>query len=344
MKTISKKAGRTRAGQMGAKALHNHQATNGAIRNVVVIGGSAGGIKSLCEVMRNLPGKVSAPILAVLHMSEGANRLPQVLQRCGSTEIVVPDPAEPMLPGRLYLPLPNHHLIVRNGCVGTVMGPRESRHRPSVNTLFRCVARAYRSKVIGVILSGALDDGTAGALAVNARGGTLIVEDPATAEVADMPRNVMLAVKPDYCLPVGQIAGVLCELLNGANGKPKRNGRAPTRSACVDEMTPPERDVEPQGITCPECGGYLAEMGNGKTKQFRCHVGHTFSMESLSEGHADALERALWIALRKLNEQHAIQVTLAQTHSDAKMRERFNENAAAAKADMEKLHEIISRL
>ena len=343
MKRNSKKAGSAR-GRKGHESRPSRAdpIANGAIRKIVVIGGSAGGIRSLCAVMENLPGKVSAPLLAVLHMSEGSSRLPQVLQRCGPTEIIVPDPAAPLQAGQLYLPKPNHHLVVRNGCVGTVMGPRESRHRPSVNTLFRCVARAYRSKVIGVILSGAMDDGTAGALAVNARGGTLIVEDPATAEVPEMPRNVMRALKPDYCLPVGEISGVLCRLLEGANGTPSH--RAPTQRECAAEMEPPDRDVEPQGITCPECGGYLAEIHNGKIKQFRCHIGHTFSLQSLSEGHADALERALWTALRKLNEQHAVQQALAQAEPDVSLKRRFNENAAAARDDMDKLHEIISRL
>jgi two-component system chemotaxis response regulator CheB len=247
--------------------------SNGAVGKIVVIGGSAGAIKSLTEVLKTLPAKLPVPILAVIHMAEGASRLPQVLQRCTSAEVIVPQPAEPMMAGRLYLPLPNHHLVVRNGCVGTVMGPRESRHRPSVNTLFRCVARAYRSRVIGVILSGALDDGTAGAMAVNARGGTLIVEDPDTAEVADMPRNAIRAVKPDYCLPASEIAGVLCRLMNGATDT--RSHRGPTQRECAAEMEPPDRDVEPQGITCPECGGYLAEMRNGKIKNYRCHIGHT---------------------------------------------------------------------
>jgi two-component system chemotaxis response regulator CheB len=343
MKTRSKVAASFRVRNVRETRKHRIAASNGAFPKIVVIGGSAGGIKSLCEVMQNLPGKLPVPLLAVIHMAEGSNRLAAVLQRCGPTEIVVPDPAVPMLPGRLYLPRPNHHLIVRNGCVGTVMGPRESRHRPSVNTLFRSVARSYRSRVIAVILSGALDDGTAGAMAVHARGGTLIVEDPATAEVGDMPSNAMAAVKPDYCVPVKEIAGVLCGLLNGGNGARAR--RAPTQRECVVEMEPPDRDVEPQGITCPECGGYLAEMGNGKSKQFRCHVGHTFSLGSLTEGHADALERALWTALRKLNEQFAIHHSLAQSaHENPKMKARFNETAAAAKADMEKLHEIIAGL
>ncbi len=184
--------------------------------------------------------------------------------------------------------------------------------------------------------------GTAGALAISARGGTLIVEDPATAEVPNMPRNAMLAVKPDYCLPVGEIAGVLCQLLSNGNGSLLRP--AGTKRKCADELDPLDREMEPQGISCPECEGVMAEVGSGRTKQFRCHVGHTFSLESLTEAHADALERALWVALRKLNEQHVIQQNLAEGASDARLKRRYMENAAAASGDMEKLHEIISRL
>src|SRR5947207_3000333 len=222
------------------------------------------------------------------------------------------------------------------------MGPRESRHRRSVNTLFRYVARAYRSHVIGVILSGALDDGSAGAMAIKARGGRLIVEDPATAQVPDMPGNAMRAAKPDYCLPAEEIPAVLAQLVS--NGKVIRTAEARTKGDCRSQMEPLDRQIEPQGITCPECGGFLAQIGQDERQQFRCHVGHTFSLESLSEGHADALERALWTALRKLNEQKAIQQNLAQVHADPGMRKRFDESASAAKQDMEKLHEILSRL
>jgi two-component system, chemotaxis family, protein-glutamate methylesterase/glutaminase len=109
-------------------------------------------------------------------------------------------------------------------------------------------------------------------------------------------------------------------------------------------MEPLDRIIEPQGITCPDCGGFLAEVGSGKTRHFRCHVGHTFSLESLSEGHADVLERALWVALRRLNEQRTIQQNLALRQTDPRKKQRFNEAALAAMQDMEKLHEIISRL
>ena len=315
---------------------------NGVIRKVVAIGGSAGAIQGLCQVLERLPPEMSAALLGVIHMGEGANHLPQVLQRCDSLKVVVPEPAEPLAPARLYLPLPNHHLVVKNGCAATVMGPRENRHRPSVNTLFRSVARNYRSKVIGVVLSGALDDGAAGALAIKARGGTLIVEDPATAQVPEMPLNAMRSVTPDYRLPAAEIAETLTRL--ASEGDAIRPTKRPSNRDCVLETEPLDRTIEPQGITCPDCGGFLAEVGKGRTRQFRCHVGHSFSLESLSEGHADALERALWVALRKLNEQRSIQENLARVQTNPQMKKRFNEGAAAATYDMEKLHEIISRL
>jgi len=310
---------------------------------MIVLGGSAGGIQSLCKVIEGLPPDLPAALLAVIHMFEGGSHLSQVLQRCGSIQVVVPDPAEPVAAGRLYLPLPNHHLVVRDGCVATATGPRESRHRPSVNTLFRCVARAYRGDVIGVILSGALDDGATGVMAIKARGGVVIIEDPATAEVPEMPSNAMRAVQPDYCLPVEEIPAVLARLVSNGHSIRRKKMRS-GQHKCAASARPVDRIIEPQGITCPECDGFLARIGKGRNQQFRCHVGHTFSLESLTEGHADALERALWVSLRKLNEQQAIQQNLALVQTDPRMKKRFIENAAAAKDDMEKLQEILSRL
>jgi two-component system chemotaxis response regulator CheB len=316
---------------------------NGKIHKIIVMGGSAGAISSLCTVAAGLPADLAAPVLAVIHMYEGGSHLAEVVQRCAPLKTVVPEKAEPLAPGHIYLPSPNHHLVVKQGCVGIVMGPRESRHRPSVNTLFRCAARAYRRNVIGVILSGALDDGAAGVMAIKARGGQVIIEDPATAEVSDMPANAARAVQADYCVPAEEIPAVLTRLVGEGSSLKVRPGSR-TLGECALTMDLVQRVIEPQGLTCPDCGGMVATLGKGKDAQFRCHVGHTFSLESLSEGHADALERALWVAMRRLNEQHLIQSNLAEVQTDAHMKKRFIENAVAAKEDMEKLHEILARL
>jgi two-component system chemotaxis response regulator CheB len=313
------------------------------MRGVIVIGGSAGGITALCSVLEHLPGNFPAAALAVIHTTEWTSALPEVLARCGGLKVVSPELAEPIAAGCLYVPAPNRHLIVKSNCAISWMGPRENRHRPAVDTLFRSAARVYRGRVIAVVLSGALDDGSAGALAVKSRGGTVIVQDPDDAEVGDMPANVLRQTKADYCLPASEIPLLLRKLVakNAPMKVPKSKAQNCKNVAVATQM----KEKEPFALTCPDCGGAVIQMKNGKSVQFRCHVGHNFSLESFSDAQADALERAVWVAIRKLNEQEVLQKTLAKTHSDNhRLQRRFLENAAAAEGDIRSLHEILARL
>ncbi|HEX9047890.1 MAG TPA: chemotaxis protein CheB [Verrucomicrobiae bacterium] len=307
-----------------------------------MIGGSAGSISVLCSILKGLPSDLNAAVLAVVHISEENRHLPAVLERCASLAVTSPDNPEPIVAGKVYLPQPNRHLIVKSHCVLSWMGPRENRHRPAVDTLFRTAARVYRQNVVAVVLSGAMDDGSAGALVVKSRGGVVMVQDPRDAEVADMPENVARAVKLDFCLPAEKIPGQLADLAAcGPVIKPVKI--SPSR--CADLAAPPTIEMEPPGFTCPDCGGVLERIEDGKHVQMRCHVGHVFSLESFSEAHADALERALWVALRRLNEQRAIQESLAQNEATgAIFRKRHQENADAAQNDLRLLHEILARL
>src|SRR4051812_3949429 len=174
------------------------------MRKVIVLGGSVGGIEALGRVLQGLPSDLPAALLAVVHLSEASSLLPKILQRRTRLTIVSPNKPEPVRPGRVYVGLPDRHLVVRNGCAISLKGPRENRHRPAVDALFRSAARAYRSKVVAVVLSGMQDDGSAGALAVKARGGVVVIQEPSDAEAPDMPRNVLRHVSPDYRLPLVQ--------------------------------------------------------------------------------------------------------------------------------------------
>lgn len=224
-------------------------------------------------------------------------------------------------------------------------GPRENRHMPSVDTLFRSAARTHRDRVIGVVLSGALDDGAAGAYAVKARGGVVIVQDPKDARVPEMPKNVMRYVKPDYTLKADEIARTIVKLVraNGAASKPLKSATANGKRREKGKSNGKREEAAP--VVCPDCGGPLTETCEGGILRFECRVGHKYSPASLSRGHADALERALWVALRHLSERRAIQQTLAaQYHEDPTMVQRFEENAEAATHDMALLREILERL
>src|SRR5262249_28811621 len=144
--------------------------------------------------------------------------------RCSPLEVVSPETAEPVSAGRIYLAAANRHLIVKSNCAVSWMGPRENRHRPAVDPLFRSAARTYRRHLIAVILSGALDDGSAGALAVKARGGTVIVQDPKEARMDEMPANVLRQVQTDYCLSLARIPELLVKLVSKSRPmKPHRH-------------------------------------------------------------------------------------------------------------------------
>jgi two-component system chemotaxis response regulator CheB len=313
------------------------------VNKVIVIGGSAGGIQALCSILQKLPAKIPAAVMAVIHIPETPSLLPRVLQKCSALEMISPEKPQPIRTGRIYIAQPNRHLTVKGGCAVSAMGPRENRHRPSIDTLFRSAARTYKSDVIAVVVSGALDDGSAGALAVKARGGTVIVQDPREAEVSEMPANVMRQVSVDYTLPVAEISNRLMKLSSG--GRPIKLAKVSARDCEEQHAEEVSAEDEPPGFTCPDCGGAVMAVRNGNNVQLRCHVGHKFSLQSFTEAHADALERALWVALRRLNEQRAIQEQLAKAFTnESRIQKRYQENAAAAENDIRLLQEILARL
>jgi len=229
-------------------------------------------------------------------------------------------------------------------------GPRENGHRPAVDVLFRSAARTHREKVIGVVLSGGRDDGSAGLYAIKARGGVAIVQDPAEALTPNMPRNALRMVDVDFCLPVRQIADVLVQLVNGraTNITETPNGG----NNMEDQATAERPTTEPAGeripLGCPDCNGPLYEVKDGELANFECFVGHRFSPESLSDQHAEALERALWTAIRKLKERVVLhQNLMEQKKRNIGEQELFNrlaESVATAKDDLQLLRDILDRI
>jgi two-component system chemotaxis response regulator CheB len=193
-----------------------------------------------------------------------------------------------------------------------VRGPKENRHRPSADVLFRTAASAYGPQVVGVVLTGALDDGTMGLQAVKRRGGIAIVQAPHDALVPSMPQSALESVKVDYCLPLTEIAPQLVRLASSPLEK--------ALESTEGDMAAPEHEEQPEiasGFTCPDCHGALWELRDGELMQFRCRVGHTFSPDSLLEGQSEALERALWSAIRGMEERAALMRQLGR-----RMRER----------------------
>ena len=199
-------------------------------------------------------------------------------------------------------------MLVEPERVRIVLGPKENRHRPAIDPLFRSAAWAYGSRVVGVVLSGNLDDGSAGLLSIKECGGTTIVQDPAEALFSDMPVNALRNDRVDYRLKVGDISALWSDLA----GRTVSNGpvHGPQRIETEIGFTKMKKDVEdmaefgtPTAFACPSCHGALWEMQDGNLTRYRCHTGHAFSPESLLAEQSDAIEEALFSALRALEEK-----------------------------------------
>lgn len=320
---------------------------NNASQRVVVIGASAGGIEAICTVLAGLPADFPWPILIVVHIGAGPSQLPAILSRCGPLPAVHPQAGTLLEPGHVYVAPPNHHLIVADHHAQLTHGPRENRTRPAIDPLFRSASRAYRHGAIGIILSGELDDGTAGLFALKARGGVAIVQDPDEAFSASMPRHALEEVAVDYCLPVAHIAPRLVELSQEKEPmSAKENQPMPTNQAAGEKPPMAIEGVQgvPVPLACPECSGPMYQVKDDKLVQFHCLVGHTFSPLSLTAAHADVLERALWMAIRMFNERLAFQHLLSEKQPTPNGSTHIAEDVAGIEQDISLLKQILERI
>jgi two-component system chemotaxis response regulator CheB len=296
---------------------------------LVVIGASAGGVEAIRDVTAALPVDLPACVLVVLHVPPtGSSALPSILNRSGPLEARHAMEGDTLQPGTILVAPPDHHLIVADGGVTLSRGPTENGHRPAVDVLFRSAARARDGRVIAVVLSGSLDDGAAGMVAVKQRGGVGFAQDFSEALHDGMPRAAA-ATGVDGTLPVKEIALAIVETVLGWSAspppEPAPQHRAPTRLMHMetdmanldpDAMHHHDRPGEPSGYACPDCHGALFEIIEGELVRFRCRVGHAWSPESLVARQTVSLESALWMALRTLEEKAALHRQLADRASE----------------------------
>lgn len=277
-------------------------------RDLIVVGTSAGGVPALQQLVADLPPELPAAVLVVLHMmSSGTSVLDAILSRTGELPVTKARDGERLERGHLYVSPPDHHLLLRGDHIHLSNGPRENGHRPAIDPLFRSAARAYGARTIGVILSGTLDDGTDGLRLIKERGGATVVQDPDDATYGDMPRSAIDFVGPDRVVPIAEMGRTLCELVDAPLPPRQAEGVADPREQQVDlvEVEYGREGAEGNAslLTCPACGGVLLEREEGGVVRFACSVGHAYSPESLVEQQGDALESALWQALRTLEER-----------------------------------------
>jgi two-component system, chemotaxis family, protein-glutamate methylesterase/glutaminase len=185
-------------------------------RDLVVIGASAGGVEVLTRVARDLPPDLRAAICIVLHIAPGSpSMLAHILGRAGRLPCRPARDGERLRRGTILVASPDHHLVIEDGHVRLTVGPRENGHRPAIDVLFRSAAAALDSRVVGVVLTGTRDDGSAGLAVIKAAGGGTIVQDPAEATYGGMPASAIANVAVDAIVPSDRVASTIASMVNG---------------------------------------------------------------------------------------------------------------------------------
>lgn len=277
---------------------------------VVVIGTSAGGFFALAELISQLNAEMDAAFFVVMHLSNHGigGYLVNQMQKYTSLFCTEVEEKVPIKKSTIYFAQPNKHLIIKDKNVILGSGPQENRWRPSIDVLFRSAAAAFDGHTIGIILTGMLDDGTAGMSTVKSCGGTSIVQDPNEAEYPDMPLSVMKETTVDYCVPLSQMGSVLTNIIATKEVVKtsippdiiKEVAIAEDGAAGIDEL---EKIGQQTVFSCPDCGGVLFEIKNGHPTRYKCHTGHTYSLNNLLLKKNKTMESALWVALRTLEER-----------------------------------------
>ena len=353
-------------------------------RDLIAVGASAGGMSTLTRLLAQLPADLPAAICVVLHLApQSPGVLAQIIGRDSALPASQVKEDTDLELGHVYVAPPNRHLLVEPGRLRLWYGPRENRTRPAIDPLFRSAADAYGARVVGVVLTGALDDGTFGLKAIKRAGGIAVVQDPEEAPYPSMPQSALDYVPGvDYMLPVAEMGDVLDHLARTPIAPPPSTSpmRPSSRPSSDDPQvsSPPsgdepipyaaaraDVDAHPGNDTtagpramaekeeenhlvnmgCPACGGPLEELSAEALRSYRCHEGHRYTAQALLAGQDEAAERALWVALRTLEERHRMLRRMAhdaQKGGRPRMADRYEERAGETQRHAEKIRTLLS--
>jgi len=288
--------------------------------DIVVIGASAGGIEALIDFVAHLPPQLPAALFVVVHIpAQAHSALPHILMNAGSLPAHAATDGMAILPGHIYVAPPDYHLLVVPDQMRVVRGPREHSCRPAIDPLFRTAALAFGPRVVGIVLSGALNDGTAGLLAIKQQGGIAMVQDPETALFPSMPQSALSYVAVDWCLKVPDLSAKVTQLAEESISMPEEIvpvSRELKFEAKIAGLDPTVLDQEDRpgilsAFSCPDCSGPLWEHHDGPLHRFRCRVGHAFTLETMMAGREENIETTLWMVLNALDETAQMYTRLA---------------------------------
>lgn len=307
---------------------------------LIVVGASAGGLNALIGLVQQLPKNFPAPVLIVQHISADASGdvLLNALNKHGKLDCSHAVHGESVKAGHVYLAPSDHHLLVeKGGHLHVTKGAQENRSRPGIDPLFRSAAVAFGNRVTGIILTGYLDDGTAGLIAIQRCGGTCIVQDPNEADYPDMPKNALNQLKADYCVPIAEMGGILSKLVNRKPGRQKAIPKDIQREAIIAERVlsdlPSVNSLGEQvPFNCPGCGGVLWKIAKDSQLRYRCHTGHAYTAAALLAEQTKKIEETMWTALRMFEERKNLLTTLSKEQRGAQAQ------SAAERAKLSQVH------
>jgi two-component system chemotaxis response regulator CheB len=290
----------------------------------IFIGASSGGVYAMLELAAALPANFPVPLFFVQHIGAHRSQLAQLLNARGPNRAVEARDGDSPAAGTIHVAPPDHHMLLEGGVIRVIRGPKEHHARPAIDPLFRSAALEMGSGAIGVVLTGMLDDGSAGLRAIKDCGGTAVVQDPADAFEPGMPRAALSVVRPDHVVPLAQMADLLLALAREDPDAPARQNPAPSsalrREHAVGKgghtMENLKEIASPSTFSCPDCGGVLFELYDKRPMRYRCHTGHAFSLRSLAATQEQVTDAALWTGLRVLQEKEAILRRLAEVQRD----------------------------
>lgn len=302
----------------------------------VVIGGSAGALDPLRKFVSELPAEFPGAVFVANHVPpDSVSALPHLLARAGALFATHAIDRAPIAPGRIIVAPPDHHLMIEDGVMRVSQGPMENNQRPSIDVLFRSAAMNFKSATCGILLSGTLDDGSAGIVSIHEAGGATFVQDPDDAQFPDMPANAMATGAVDGAYPADRLYEAVHTWFEH-----------PARALQIAAALPDERDAgQPSVFTCPDCGGTLWELEDRGVLRFRCRTGHAYNPASMLAAYDEKLESVLWASIRALQERRDLLRRMARRalqNAQQTTRRRYEQQALEVEADIERLHAVLA--
>jgi two-component system chemotaxis response regulator CheB len=324
---------------------------NSKLYYVACVGASAGGLNAVTELVNKFPSKLNAAVFIVLHLSRAgfSEILIEKIKKGSPMPCYIARNGETIMPGSIYLAPADRHLLIRKNKIVIGDGPPENRFRPSIDVLFRSAAAHYGERAVGIILTGLLNDGSAGMWAIRESGGHCIVQDPNEAEYPDMPVSVLETMEVDHVASLRKIGGILRNIIerNEIKGiKPSLMTIA--ESNLSEKVATAIEDVQKLGeksfYSCPDCGGNLWKLEKGKIAHYRCHIGHSYSQQDLILKQKENIEQTIWVAIRMMEERKLLLLRMAGEHKGKgldNLSGNYREQAERLEGHIDKLKDLL---